>query len=486
MYKIGRMITLALFGLSNSTSAQPGSLDNSFNPQTATGSFVKACALQSDGKIIVGGDFAKGILRLNADGSSDLSFNAGSGADDAVSAIALQSDGKILIGGDFNTYNGTVSNKIARLNADGSLDNSFTSGTGFSGSNCSFNSPAKVNVLQLQSDGKILAGGCFSLYSGTGTGNLVRLNSNGTLDNTFITGTEPNERVFSITLQNDGKLILGGRFFYAPDGFIHGFLARLNSNGSLDSAFSKNISIGPTNVSEIYATAVQNDGKIIAGGNFNYCNGVTPTKRICRFNADGTLDNTFLLNQISPLLYYAVNSLLIQNDGKIIAGGKATLLFQDTLARIVRLNTNGTVDNTFVKGSGVNGGDVYTTALQNDGKIIIGGNFTAYDGTIRNGIARLNAENFTGMISQKHNAESIRIVPNPNAGIFSIRWNEEMQDATISITDILGKKVYHSKMRSPYQNPDIDISSEADGLYSVLIENKGKPYRYKILVSRSR
>jgi len=104
MYKIGRMITLALFGLSNSTSAQPGSLDNSFNPQTATGSFVKACALQSDGKIIVGGDFAKGILRLNADGSSDLSFNAGSGADDAVSAIALQSDGKILIGGDFNTY----------------------------------------------------------------------------------------------------------------------------------------------------------------------------------------------------------------------------------------------------------------------------------------------------------------------------------------------------------------------------------------------
>lgn len=481
MKKNNQVITSLLIGLSFVCCAQQGALDIGFNPQTAPGTFVKSIALQSDGKSIIGGNFAKGIARLNSDGTIDNSFNVGVGTDSTVNAIAVQLDGKIIIAGSFKSYNGTSLNRIARLNTDGSLDNSFNIGTGISGSNCSFNAPASVNALCLQTDGKIIVGGCFSTYNVTSINNLVRLNTDGTLDNTFATGTGPDNFVLSIALQSDGKIIIGGRFF-SFNSAGKPFLARLNSGGSIDNVFSNNISLGPTNITQVNTIAVQNNGKVIIGGNFNHCNGVTPVKRICRLNADGTLDNTFVLNQIIPSLYYEVHACALQNDGKIIVGGQVTLPSNDTINRIVRLNTDGTIDNSFVTGKGINGGDVYTLAIQTDGKIIAGGDFKAYNGTLRNGIARLNGENILGIQSTDSQHRMVEISPNPSRGLISLKFHQTGQHVGVKVIDVIGRVIFQKDFCPQGSIECIDITDRNAGIYYMVIDYNGKPYAQKIIL----
>jgi uncharacterized delta-60 repeat protein len=180
------MVLLALtawIGLQGFARAQgsPGSNDPTFNVvddgtnRDGANYAVRALALQPDGKLLIGGDFTTYngtprnlIARLNADGSLDASFNPGSGANFEVHALALQSDGKVLIGGTFTSYNGTPRNRIARLNADGSLDASFNPGTGANSS---------VYALALQPDGKLLIGGAFTAYAFTPRTRLARLHA---------------------------------------------------------------------------------------------------------------------------------------------------------------------------------------------------------------------------------------------------------------------------------------------------------------------
>ncbi|MEP6950792.1 MAG: delta-60 repeat domain-containing protein [Ginsengibacter sp.] len=146
-----------------------------------------------------------------------------------VNTIIVQPDGKIIIGGNFTTYNKLASRCIARLNADGSLDKSFITGTGFN---------YEVNVLALQPDGKVIAGGKFSNYNGAGNScnRIVRLNSDGRIDKSFNISIGFQGNVMALALQQDGKVIVGGmlaRF----NGIQCGGLVRLNANGSLDQNF---------------------------------------------------------------------------------------------------------------------------------------------------------------------------------------------------------------------------------------------------------
>src|SRR5690606_36054965 len=113
------------------------------------------------------------LALLNPDGSLDESFQIGTGASDVVNGIVLQSDGKIIIGGNFNNYNGNNRNKIVRLNNDGSIDSDFSIGYGFNG---------EVLSLNLQPDGKVLVTGYFSGYNNAVRYRIARLNASGTLD----------------------------------------------------------------------------------------------------------------------------------------------------------------------------------------------------------------------------------------------------------------------------------------------------------------
>jgi uncharacterized delta-60 repeat protein len=357
-----------------------GSLDASFNPGTGANSYIKTIAIQVDEKIIIGGNFTSYnetansfIARVNTNGTLDAGFNPGIGANRYIETTAIQSDGKIIIGGGFTSYNGTARNRIARLNADGTLDAGFNPGTGAN---------ATIYTTTIQRDGKIIIGGGFTSYNETASPFIARLNTNGTLDAGFNPGIGANSSVYTTSLQRDGKIIIGGQFT-SYNGTAGNYIARLNTNGSLDAGFNP----GTGANSSIYTTLIQSDGKIIIGGEFTSYNG-TARNRIARLNTDGTLDAGF---NPGTAANYVIRTTAIQSDGKIIIGGWFTSYDGTARNRIARLNTDGTLDAGFNPGTGANS-FIQTTAIQSDGKIIIGGYFDSYNGTARNRIARLNTD----------------------------------------------------------------------------------------------
>jgi uncharacterized delta-60 repeat protein len=360
------------------TLAQPGSIDLSFNPGAGFDNIVNSTVIQNDGKIIVGGYFTSFngtarnyIVRLNADGSLDTSFNPGTGFDYFVNKIALQNDGKIIVGGYFTSFNGTTRNFIARLNSNGSLDTSFNPGSGFDDG---------VNSIAIQSDGKIIVGGEFWSFNGIERNNIARLNPDGTLDTSFNPGTGfEGLYIYSIAIQGDGKIIVGGEF-WSYNGTARNYIARLNADGSLDTSFN------PGSGFDLYVNSIsiQSDGKIILGGDFSSFNGIA-RNRIARLNTDGSLDTSF-----NPGSGFdnSVISTPIQSDGKIIVGGNFWSFNGIAKNYIARLNTDGSLDTSFNPGSGFDG-TIYSAAIQSDGKIILGGDFWSFNGIAINYIIRL-------------------------------------------------------------------------------------------------
>jgi len=373
-----KLLFLALIIFSTIKSfAQPGALDFSFITGDGASAEVYTTNIQSDGKIIIGGAFItfngvsiNRIARLNADGTLDVGFNSGSGSNNIVYSSAIQPDGKIIIGGDFTSYNGTTKNFIARLNNDGTIDNSFNIGAGAND---------RVNTITIQPDGKIIIGGFFTTYNGISRSYLARLNNDGTLDNTFNIGLGANNWLYLTVLQPDGKIIIGGDFT-AFNLTNANRVIRLNTDGTVDNTF--NIGSGANN--GIRSITLQPDGKIIIGGNFTSFNGLS-AGYITRLNADGALDNTFNSGIGANNSIYT--TLLLPN-GKIIIGGIFTFYNGIPISRLARLNIDGTLDSVFNPGTGSDSW-IITSKLQPDGKILIGGAFTSYDGTLCNRIGRI-------------------------------------------------------------------------------------------------
>ena len=308
------------------------SLDNSFITGDGFDNGVYDVILQPDGKIIAVGDFSTydnnlyaGIVRLNPDGAKDLSFSIGSGFVKTPLTLALQSDGKILVGGNISGYNGTLLSCIIRLNGDGSIDNTFNTGSGFSGGKSS------VSSITVQSDGKILVGGGFTDYNGTAVSNIVRLNSNGTIDDTFNFGIGFNSIVYDMELQSDGKVIVVGNFS-SYNGTPANRIIRLNSNGMVDGSFNS----GGGFDSVVNSIGAQSDGKLVCGGYFTDYDG-TSTNSLTRLNNDGSNDVNFV---IGSGFNDAIDSLIIQLDGKIVCVGSFFDYNGISIGRIARL-TNG-------------------------------------------------------------------------------------------------------------------------------------------------
>ncbi len=303
-----------------------GTPDGSFNAGTDANGKIYSLAMQPDGKVLIGGFFftvngtsRTHIARLNADGSLDASFNPGTGPDQTVLSVAVQPDGKVLIGGRFTTVNGSLRSKIARLNANGSLDTTFAAGTGGNGT---------VYSIAVQPDGKILTGGDY----------IARLKTNGSFDATFDPGTGVNDLVRSIVLQPDGRVLIGGDFT-TFDGASINQIARLNTDGSKDSTFDPGT--GPNDY--VFSIALQTDGKVLIGGKFTTVNG-TSRKALARLNADGSLDGSLDAgtmdggrDTLDGRTGTAVNSLSVQPDGKVVIGGNFTMVNGVALWRVARL-----------------------------------------------------------------------------------------------------------------------------------------------------
>ena len=377
--------------------------DGTFYSSPASDPFdgqVRALAVQPNGKILVGGNFAhynaatiSKIARLNDDGTLDTSFiyGGGGGFNNRVRKIVVQDDGKILVGGDFTQYNDstleviTECSGIVRLTNSGSVDPDFQSGPGigFTRSAGSLNvGGGNVYDIVLQPDGKILVGGWFDSYNGTPVNRIIRLDASGSIDNTFASGdgfsnvntNSNNDRVSSIALQSDGKIICAGQFDTYTSGSTYNCagIIKLNSSGSVDTTFYNNIGTGFGN-DWVNVARLQDDGKIVVGLNANNApieyNG-TSIEYLTRLNSNGTLDTDFndIIVYEGNLTNGPVNDIKVLTSGQIISAGGFS-------NRINKVSTNGYLVSSY------NGGFdsiCYVLEPQPYGRILVGGDFTTY------------------------------------------------------------------------------------------------------------
>ena len=361
-----------------------GNLDLTFITLGAGNGVINAVQIQPDGKIIIVGTFtlyngslANRIIRLNSNGSDDNSFNTGMGFDDDLRTLAIQSDGKIIVGGDFISYKGTTANRIARLDTDGTVDSSFVSGSGFSN--------GYISVIRLTALGGVMVGGSFTTdYNGTDVNRLVLLQANGVINPLFDVGTGPaTAAVLTVAEESSGSWFLGGTFLIF-DSQNQGRLAKIDAMGTQDVGFLP-AGVGFDNsVLKVISLA---GNKTMAFGNFTKFNGVNAS-RITRLSEDGRLDLSF--NTLGSGSNNFIKTAALQNDGKIVFAGNFTSYNGITMSRICRIVADGAIDPTFVIGTGFNS-QVYALALQGDGKIVVVGNFTKYDGTNCNRVVRLFA-----------------------------------------------------------------------------------------------
>lgn len=391
-------LLVAGFGLSCCIPTSAQTVDG-FNPTAAGGNSygVHTMAVQADGKVLVGGWFTtlggqtrNRIARLNIDGTLDERFNPDANGD--VFLLATQEDGKILIGGIFTEVGGVYKNSMARLNADGSVDAAFDPGA----SGVSY---PNVFSLVVQPDGKILVGGAFTRFAGYSRTNVARLNSDGTLDAAFDPGAThsawyENPFVSSIALQEDGKILVGGKFT-ALCGQPREGIGRLNPDGSLDTGFNPHFAGYDTIV---YSIAVQADGRILVGGEF--MQGSSEPHFFSRINPDGTMDTSFDLRP-GGVSDSVVNSVALQADGKILVGGAFTTLVGQARTNIARINADGTLDTAFANGAAQGGSSfVRTLTIQPDGKVLVGGFFSKLAGQSRQRLGRyLNTDLATEHLS---------------------------------------------------------------------------------------
>jgi uncharacterized delta-60 repeat protein len=298
------------------------------------------------------------------------SFNNG------VYSTEIQSDGQILVGGAFTSYNGSSQNRLIRINSFGLKDTSFNIGSGFDG--------GTVLVTETQSDGKILVGGGFTTFTGSSQNYLIRLNSNGSKDTTFDIGSGFQFSVESIAIQSDGKILVGGSFLQYQ-GVNQSGLIRLNSNASKDTTFN----IGNGFNSNVKSVVLQSDENILVGGNFTTYSGSSQNQLI-RLNSNASKDTTFDIGSGFGGSFSSVETIAIQSDGKILVGGNFTTFSGSSQNRLIRLNSNGSKDTTFDIGSGFNS-FIYDIQIQSDGKILVGGDFTTFNGSTQNQLIRLNS-----------------------------------------------------------------------------------------------
>jgi uncharacterized delta-60 repeat protein len=369
-----------------------GSLDETANYSTTRRCVVQAIAAQPGGKIIIGGDsgcvgniYQKRLARLNADGSVDQSFGyTAASAGGQVNSIVLQPDGKILVGGLYVGSDNSPIVSITRLNSDGTTDTSFSQG----------NLPSNRGIKQiaLQTDGKIVI--IYSIAAGNRlpSGGIARLNADGSLDSTFT-------NIFSfpfetVAVQSDGKILVGGPFSFGSvdsrtGSILHNGIFRLNSDGSHDADFHPEFIAATGRFTSIYSLAPQPDGKILVGGSI-FTAGRTSPVGIVRIDSAGTIDSTFQLNSISSTIGLArVEDILPLSSGKILIGGLFGNIGTATQNNVARLNADGSMDNLFTSGTD---GTVFDIALQTDGKVLVSGDFEHVNGGAQTSLARFLIE----------------------------------------------------------------------------------------------
>lgn len=450
-----KILFLSLFFHCAAVLPQNGSIDQTFDVGSGADQNVYIAKQLHDGKIIVGGQFIdygstgrRNLVRLNADGSIDQTFNSPPDLDNyTLLADAIEDDGKLVVAGQFGMFNGVMSPGIVRLNSDGSIDTTFNVGTGINGGN-------GISNLSRQGDKYIITGN-FSSYNDTQCGNILRLNHDGTIDETFpslISNFGFNVTITDHEILPDGKIMIVGNFT-SHNGVPFNGIARLDANGAVDTTF--NPGAGANAV--IISIAAQTDGKYIIGGMFSAYDNIEKLL-LARVNPDGTLDATF---SRSPEYGMSASNLMIQPDGKIIATGFLTGLA--TVDKyIFRLNTDGSIDPGF--DSDIDN-VVNAASFQDNGKILVGGWFEHAGSQAINRVARLQND---GFLSVREFPADASIYPNPVSHLVHIDFGR-YEDYSVTVFDLGGKELHGSLEKAETQA--IDFSGYRQGVYLLRIES---------------
>lgn len=353
------------------TTMKSGNLDTSFVP--ASVSNVKSVFVQADKKILVAGN---SVRRLESNGNLDTSFTIGS-VDNVVQKVFQHTDDKIYAVGDFTTYNSSAYNRIIRLLPDGTIDTSFGIGSGAS---------ASIFDAWLYDDGRLLIVGNFTLFNTVSRTRIARILPDGTVEASFNPGLGFTSSALNVTVQNDGRIFVTGNSFTHYNGTPRNRIARLHSDATLDAGLpvGTHPTLGPNNL--VRSHFVLPDGRYLISGEFDMCNSVSVPK-IARLNSDGTLDTSF-----SPGLGLVgtgqVWRFLRLPNSKLIIVGNFTNYGGTARNRIARLNENGSLDTDFDPGSGADN-PIYDVKFTHDGRLIIGGYFTNYNGLSISGVAKV-------------------------------------------------------------------------------------------------
>lgn len=360
---------------------------------------------QADGKILVAGSFTsvnsysqKRFTRLNANGTVDTTFNMGGGFSNTTSGIAVQADGKIVVVGYFVSYDTSGIDHIVRINTNGSVDTSFSLTSG-----SYFNPSANAYGVDVLPSGKIVVVGTEDLYryNNQNKKGIVRLNANGSYDTSF--NAQPFMSSISTTTldkvaaQPDGKILVY-KFEGSATNYQNYF--RLNADGSKDTGFNSTMSLADGYVERF---VLQPDGKIIIGSSYyNPATGIT-RKTMHRVNANGSLDVSFLPNTSTNNWVYRS---FVQQDGKILLIGKFTTYNDQYAPGMARIDINGNLDTSFSADPTIKLPYSYSgypvIKQQADGKILIAGYQYSVENTIKN-IIRLNTN---GSIDNSFNNEA--------------------------------------------------------------------------------
>jgi len=348
---------------------------------------VNAVKVQPDGNILFGGAFTQynaitnnRIIRLQPDGSVDATFNIGTGFSGGnVFDIDIQSDGKIICVGGFTSYNGTLCNKIIRLNSDGTVDGTFVYGTGFN-IPVIFGASVQVQTVKVLASGKIMVVGGMDDYNGTAINGICRLNSNGSIDGTFSAGgvnVAAGEYCTSIVEQVDGKYIVVGNYVVF-NGVTKNAIVRLNTGGTTDGTFGgTGFTLGVGGTIDV---DLQTDGKIVVCGSFSDYNG-TSSPNIARINTNGTIDATFLVGAGFDLPTF---NAVVLSSGKIVIVGQFTTYQSSSYNNVIRLNSDASIDTTWNVGTGFDNTTLAISVNAAETLVYIGGqSFTSFDGTTR-------------------------------------------------------------------------------------------------------
>jgi uncharacterized delta-60 repeat protein len=343
-------------------------------------------------------------IHLDSGFSGDGKVTTDFGATDYGRALAVQSNGKILVAGFSGsgplTFPPSQDFALARYNADGSLDASF-SGDGMLTTDFAGWSSHGEGVA-VQSDGKIVvAGGAIDTGSGIFDFAVARYNSNGTLDTSFsgdgklTTDLGDDDTAYAVAIQGDGKIVVAGESVAGVG------LARYTSDGSLDSTFGTGgivtVMAGGAAAYLGSAMTLQSDGKILVSGYYNHVetdvsdpfNPKITTLfdfATLRFNANGTLDSSFSGDGIAVTdlgtASEEAGGVVVQSDGKILVSGHIGMNTDtgpvNTGYALVRYNANGSLDASFgangiVKAELGDGATGFAVSLQSDGRILVSG-----------------------------------------------------------------------------------------------------------------